>query len=243
MKIMLNNRHKAGLFLTTVVAGLCLIMGESFRETIGVLIIGLALSWALGSEFRALRWAIALLSLLTMLAPLIAAIADHNIAARAYSRSVDDFRARIPSLVRGHPDLAAGIVPRNDDPYAALAALSGGSTSGYEDGDAFIRASRTLDIPNVGQIYFPSKITGKEIAAAFRADKDHSQPPAWYLEALDEGIDPAQITYLSLPKEKPKALDVGAEISDGVLVEVPSAILATIFLISLFTDRRRHIPT
>jgi len=63
------------------------------------------------------------------------------------------------------------------------------------------------------------------------------------LEALDEGIDPAQITYLSLPKEKPKALDVGAEISDGVLVEVPSAILATIFLISLFTDRRRHIPT
>lgn len=243
MPTSLNNRHKAGLFLTAVVAGLCLVMGEGFRVTIGVSIIGLALSWALGSRLRALRWIIAILCILTMLAPLIAAIADHHIAARAYYRSVDDFHARLPSFAKEHPDLAAGIVPQNSDPYAALAALSGGSTPGYEDGDAFTRASRTLDIPNVGQIYFPSKITAKDIAAAFRADKNHSQPPDWYFEALDAGVDPAQISNLSPPREKPKALDVVAEVSDGMLVEVPSAILAGIFLISLFIDRRRNFQT
>lgn len=239
----LNNRHKAGLFLTTVVAGLCLIMGENFRETLGAVILGLALSWTLGSNLRALRWTIAALSVLAMLAPLIAAVTDHHIAAKAYSRSVDDFRARIPSLAREHPDLAAGIVPRNSDPYAALAALSGGTTAGYEDGDVFTRASRTLDIPNVGHIYFPSKITAQEIATALRTEKDQKQPPAWYFEALDAGIDPAQISYLSPPGEKPKALDIWAALSDGMLFEVPSAILAIMFLASLVLDRRRYTET
>jgi hypothetical protein len=48
-RVAINHRHKVGLFLTVLSAGLCLLMGTSFRETCGVVLIGLAFSWSLGS--------------------------------------------------------------------------------------------------------------------------------------------------------------------------------------------------
>jgi hypothetical protein len=139
------------------------------------------------------------------------------------------------------PPPAAAPVQRAADPYAALAALGGGTTEGYEDQEVFERASRILDIPDVGRVYFPSKIPGKEIAAAFRAAKDHKQPPIWYLEALDAGIDPAQITYLPSLPEHPEVLKITTAISEGMPIELPSAFVTATFLASLILERRKTL--
>lgn len=290
MPISLNSRHKVGVFVTAIAVGVCLCLGASFRNACGAIIIGLALSWALGSNIRPLRWGIAVVSILIMLTPLLVAVVEHYRAVRAYGQSIANFRARLPALAEEHPDLAAGVVylgpktgepistppitewdakgrpirpsggatessgsgrpsgsggapptppPPRNDPYEALAALYGGVPQGDDKVDAFTRASRTLDIPNVGEIYFPSNVSAKDIAAAFRAARDHSQPPDWYFEALDAGIDPAQISYLSPPGDRPRPLEPWTAISDGALIELSSTALAFAFFGSFLLERRK----
>jgi hypothetical protein len=240
MKMMLNSRNKAGLFLTTVVAGLCLILGENFRETLGAIFIGFALTWAFGSTNKMLRICIGALGLLLFFAPVVIVFIDHHNSLKGYEQSVKNFRSQLPQLAKEHPDIAAGIMPRSNDPYEALAALYGGKSPDDKE-DVFTTASRTLDIPDVGTIYFPSDVTARDIAQAFRSAKDHKQPPDWYLEALDAGIDPAQISYLSPPADKPKPLNVWSTITEGVWVELPSIALALTFFGSLLADQRRNL--
>src|SRR5262249_10533118 len=45
----LNRRHKAGLFLILVTAGLSLIFEGSAKQTAGVVLLGLAVTWFIGS--------------------------------------------------------------------------------------------------------------------------------------------------------------------------------------------------
>jgi hypothetical protein len=46
----LNRRHKAILFVTLVLAGCALLVGAELRETLGFLMLGTALAWAVGSH-------------------------------------------------------------------------------------------------------------------------------------------------------------------------------------------------
>lgn len=45
----LNRRHKAGLFLTLVAAGLCLFFEASAKQTAGIAVLGVAAAWFIGS--------------------------------------------------------------------------------------------------------------------------------------------------------------------------------------------------
>jgi hypothetical protein len=45
----LNRRHKAGLFLTLVAAGLCLFFESSAKQTAGIVVLGVAATWLIGS--------------------------------------------------------------------------------------------------------------------------------------------------------------------------------------------------
>jgi hypothetical protein len=47
---MLNKRHKAALFLTLVLTGSALLAGATLNEALGILILGIALAWVLGSK-------------------------------------------------------------------------------------------------------------------------------------------------------------------------------------------------
>ncbi len=49
-KMTLNRRHKAILFVTLVLAGCALLVGAELRETLGFLMLGTALAWAVGSD-------------------------------------------------------------------------------------------------------------------------------------------------------------------------------------------------
>ena len=47
---MLNRRHKAILFITLVMTGSALLAGASLSEGLGILILGVAAAWLIGSQ-------------------------------------------------------------------------------------------------------------------------------------------------------------------------------------------------
>ena len=46
----LNRRHRAGLCATLVCVGLILLLGGGVRPAVGIGLLGIAFSWALGSD-------------------------------------------------------------------------------------------------------------------------------------------------------------------------------------------------
>jgi multisubunit Na+/H+ antiporter MnhG subunit len=224
MLMSLNNKHKTGLFLTTVVAGFCLVLGETISETFGAVIIGLALTWAFGSANRALRYCIGVLGVLLFFSPIIAALIDRHSEIKNYETSVKTFKEELPQFAKEHPDLSAGIV--------------NSPVSGLPPGAVVVPLPRTLTIPNLGKVDFPANMSSRDIANALRRDKDHVQPPEWYYQALDAGVDPVETDSLLAPSDPPKPIDIWHIISDGMLVEIPSALLAILFLGSIFVERK-----
>jgi len=48
--MVLNRRHKALLFITLVITGCSLLLGAELKGALGFLILGVAFSWAVGSD-------------------------------------------------------------------------------------------------------------------------------------------------------------------------------------------------
>ena len=67
----LNRRHKAALFLTLLIAGLTLIFSESVLTALGVTLLCLAFTWAVGSDSRAVHYAFLVVGLVVLLGPLV----------------------------------------------------------------------------------------------------------------------------------------------------------------------------
>ena len=225
MSISLNNRHKIGIFITALTAGLCLVLGEPFRETSVVIVIGLALAWAFGSPARAPHYCIGSIGALLFFTPLIADVIDHHTAVRRYEESLNSFRSRLPQFAKEHPDLSGGLVAQKITalpPGAVLAPLP-----------------RTFTVPNIGMVEFPGNMSSRQVAAALRADKDHAKPPEWYYEALDAGVDPTETERLVSPDDPPKALNMWRVFSDGMIFEIPSLLLAILFLGSVIFEHKR----
>lgn len=248
MQITLNNRHKAGVFLTTVVAGVCLILGENFRETLGAVIIGFALTWAFGSNSKALRYCIAAIGAFLFFVPLIATLIDHHNAVNSYEKSVESFRSNLPGFAKEHPDLTAGLLPalprgaKLNTPVTArdpLACIRTSVSDPYAAYGGSVANSRTLVVPNIGNIAFPCAMSDKDIAKALRAYPEGARAPYWYLEALDAGVSPDDIDQLTPPLDKPEAFDIKSAISDSLIVEIPSALLAILFFGSIFVEKSR----
>lgn len=56
MTLMLNLRHKLALCATLVCVGLIVLLGAGTRAAIGIGILGVAFSWAFGSNYRLVHW-------------------------------------------------------------------------------------------------------------------------------------------------------------------------------------------
>jgi len=52
----LNRSHKVTLFLTVVLAGFAALNAAKMMEVVGILLLGLALAWAFGSDSRVVHW-------------------------------------------------------------------------------------------------------------------------------------------------------------------------------------------
>jgi hypothetical protein len=66
----LNRRHKAALCSTLICVGLIVLLGGAVRPAVGVGLLGLAFSWALGSDNRPLHWLFVICGLLLLVVPM-----------------------------------------------------------------------------------------------------------------------------------------------------------------------------
>jgi hypothetical protein len=96
----LNRRHKTGLFLVLVGAGLALLTGAPWRETVGAALLGLAVTWLLGSpSLRALAFSLSLIGCLLGVSlvalPILNDWSDARRSARSYDSAVSAIRQAI----------------------------------------------------------------------------------------------------------------------------------------------------
>jgi hypothetical protein len=211
-------RHKLGIFTTVTTIGIALLMEVSWKPVIGLLLLGATLTWAIGTPNRLLRWAILIACLGIMLFPLLQNVTERFRMKREYDERLARFRDRLPLIAQQHPDLTAGIVFDPKDPYAPYQV-------------------KTIDVPNVGQVNFPVKMTSQEIAAALRKNSKQLTPPNWYLEALDAGIDAKEINGLEdSPAWEVVTPSATEAIKEGAGVEAVGAVFVAIFGGTLIAD-------
>ena len=137
-RLPINSRHETGIFITVTAIGIALLMDVSWKPIIGLLLLGAALTWAIGTPRRPLRWAIAIAGLGITLFPLLQNATERFRVKREYDASLARFRDRLPLMAQQHPDLSGGFVFDPKDPYAPT-------------------SIKTIDVPNVGKVNFPVK--------------------------------------------------------------------------------------
>jgi hypothetical protein len=64
---MLNRRHKTALCATLVCVGLILLLGGGVRAAVGIGLLGIAFSWAFGSNYRLVHWLFVVFGLLLLI--------------------------------------------------------------------------------------------------------------------------------------------------------------------------------
>lgn len=65
----LNRRRQAALCATLVCVGLILLLGGKVRDAVGITLLGMAFSWALGSNNRLVHWLYVICGLLLLVIP------------------------------------------------------------------------------------------------------------------------------------------------------------------------------
>ena len=66
----LNRRHKAALCGTLICVGLIVLLGGSVRLIVGIGLLGVAFSWALGANQRAVHWLFAVFGMCFLIPPI-----------------------------------------------------------------------------------------------------------------------------------------------------------------------------
>lgn len=92
----LNKRHRIGLFLVIVVAGLSLLLEASTRQTAGIILLGLAATWLVGSVALRTLWFV--LSALVFIVGLYVATFPVWLDWNVYHGRVHDYESAITDL-------------------------------------------------------------------------------------------------------------------------------------------------
>jgi hypothetical protein len=99
----LNRRHTAALFLTMVVTGACLLLGAGIAESTGTALLGVAVTWAFGSDARVVHWLFVIAGIVLSCTTLALQWRVYHPEAQAYARKVADFERRMPELAKEYP--------------------------------------------------------------------------------------------------------------------------------------------
>jgi len=203
-----------------------LLIGAGWREIWGLTLLGLAFAWAFGSASRILRLCLGLAGVFLMLYPVASGRIDRYQSQHEYNQKLGEFEKRLPEFAREHPDLSAGLVSK--------------PITGLPPGAVVVPVTRTVPVPNVGRIRFPVDMSDKEIAEALRGSNDRGQPPQWYFDALNAGVDAEMISKLDTPRQTVRTPSVMETIESGFLEESIGAALVLLFLGSLVAENRHR---
>jgi len=157
----LNQRHKAALFLTLLATGVSLVLGVAAKQTAGIVLLGFAFAWALGSNNRLVHALFIAIGLILAIGPVFKDWYGQRNEMKEYRKSVADFEQRIPELAKHYPS------------YVGLASKGEGQdVKGLED----IRVDRAaaksspksqhIKLPDGSYGEFPADAKDQEIIVA-----------------------------------------------------------------------------
>lgn len=127
----LNRRHKSAIFLVLIAAGITLAADHSLSEGLGVILIGIAFAWAIGSDYRPVHEALLLCGIILAFAPIVFDWNRRQSEIASYQKSVASFESNISFFAKLYPkkkinpgeiDMSAGLFPigMSDDQRRAL---------------------------------------------------------------------------------------------------------------------------
>jgi hypothetical protein len=181
----LNRRHKAGLFLVLVVAGLSLLFEASAKQTVGIVLLGLAATWFFGSVApRTLGFILAsaacCVGLYLVIAPVWEERELYHARNKAYDQALLDIREAIakapvwqvvpPPIDFSQPALA----------HSKKAAKPVTPQKGQYSSAEIDHGSRVVDIPasaitflrpaelDAYTVSFPAEMPAEEVLRAFQ---------------------------------------------------------------------------
>jgi hypothetical protein len=99
--------QQVALVLTLLSVGVMLVSGANWRFSLGTALIGLTLSWTVGSDNRLLHYMCLVVGIATLITPACLSWRQHRLAVREFDRSVQEFEVNIPRLAERYPLSAA----------------------------------------------------------------------------------------------------------------------------------------
>ena len=85
----LNRRHKVAIFVVLICAGVVLMGDRSLGEGPGVILIGIAIAWAVGSDYRPVHLALLMIGIMMVLGgPIVPGWHDHQSAMAKYQSAM-----------------------------------------------------------------------------------------------------------------------------------------------------------
>lgn len=219
----LNRRHKTALFLTLLAAGTSLLMGADMKQAGGIVLLGVAFAWALGSSNRIVHAMFITIGLFLVVAPFVFDWYAQRERAAAYQQEVADFEERIPEMARSYPIV---------DPQNLAAAPTG------------LMLSRA-ELAHQIKIKFPAykKLSDKAAVDAFLrkypmwetilvdSDTGPSQTsPSWWNDAFSAGVNVAALPASQLPGTPPQAFRLDRSLDKHWAIQMPGLVLMMIGL-------------
>ena len=189
----LNKRHKVAFCLTLLAAGTSLLFGIAAKQTVGIVLLGVAFAWALGSDSLLVHslFIVAGLSLAT--GPVLWDWQKYRAEAKSYHASVAYFESRIPELATQYPEpvglgpvggedaviVSKDFVPKFKMDASHLAAAN----------QAEVKLYRFIPLPGSDFPYLAISLTTPTDKVSDHLCKDYPTLSKWECDALAAGVD------------------------------------------------------
>lgn len=203
----LNRRHKAILFLTLLAAGSSLVVEANLRISFGIVLLGIAFAWALGSDSRLVHCLFFVTGVLLAAYPVWVDWSN----SREYELRLDEFERKIPRLAKAHafdPHSKNWKITSKTELEHLMERL------GYEEEERQSAIQNTYKQWTAGElndrvtVKFPAKRGGvSDVDAQIILTPKFFEPaPRWYADAVAAGVDMTKVPESKKPGQAPQSI-------------------------------------
>jgi hypothetical protein len=229
----LNFRRQAILFAIVITVGIALFVGTNPRAVVGIIVIGLALAWPLGSDNRLILISISIFGFVIALSPFFQSYLHHKSQVNSYIESTKIFERNLERLTWKYPVYTIiGDASKEkrieheevEDVYQFSYALK---RMGYNDSEVesakadLLKKWDEFRMNRRFSIEFPVKIESAGNPSNISYALEHpvlddftdskqlffQGRPNWYARAVASGIDVKRLDSSERPDEEPAAFD------------------------------------
>lgn len=188
-----NPRHKAALVLTLLATGASLIVGFDTKQVVGIVLLGLAFAWLLGSNSLLVHSLFVVAGLGLATGPIWWDWQKYHAEAKSYHASVAYFESKIPELATEYPEPVglgpvggedAVIVSKDFVPKYKMDASHVAAAK-----QAGVKLYRFIPLPGSDFPYLAISLVTPKEKVSDRLSKDYPTLSKWECDALAAGVD------------------------------------------------------